>query len=218
MKPLLLTTGDSFTYGEELEHPELHAWPVLVAQELGYDLVNKGNPGTGNELQIKHVLKNVPTLKPDLVIVAWTSPGRIEIGDEEGVYDVWPGSNLGKWTNGTANFRVELSKYMTLHNNEEWQYRRWLRQIIQLQSYLKLNDINYRFVMTFNDNTDLNKKLLHRAYDYVDQIDKSQFIGWPNVSFVNWCWREPHGPNRHPLEAGHQKIAENIIEALRTTR
>jgi hypothetical protein len=41
---LLFTVGDSFTYGEELEHPEQHAWPVLVAKELGYDLINRGRP------------------------------------------------------------------------------------------------------------------------------------------------------------------------------
>ena len=46
---ILYTIGDSFTYGQELEDPSTQAWPILLAKQLGYELINEGRPGVGNE-------------------------------------------------------------------------------------------------------------------------------------------------------------------------
>ena len=44
---MLYTVGDSFTYGQELPNPEQQAWPALLADRLGYRLINDGRPGVG---------------------------------------------------------------------------------------------------------------------------------------------------------------------------
>ena len=91
MDIMLYTVGDSFTYGQELPNPEQQAWPVLLADRLGYRLINDGRPGVGNEYIVKQTIKAVAKHKPKLVVVAWTSCGRQEHADEWGAYDIWPG-------------------------------------------------------------------------------------------------------------------------------
>lgn len=46
MKRLLVTFGDSWTFGSELHAPQLHSWPVLVANNLDADLINLGTPAS----------------------------------------------------------------------------------------------------------------------------------------------------------------------------
>ena len=208
---LLYTIGDSFTYGEELPDPATQAWPVLLSDKLKYDLVNRGKPGRGNNYMVKDVIKQIPKLKPDLVIVAWTSCGRMEFADQHSVYDISPGWN--RRFEKSYPHREALMKYITSHNNELHQYRCWLRSVILLQDFLKLRNINYRFVNTF-DNHELNKKYAKVSQEYVELIDIKQFLGWPDTSMMEWMMDCPKGPGGHPLELGHARIADAIFNAL----
>jgi hypothetical protein len=49
----------------------------------------------------------------------------------------------------------------------------------------------------------------------VEQIDQTQFIDGMFTSVAEWCYGTPHGPNGHPLEAGHEIIANKIYEHIR---
>lgn len=215
---LLYTLGDSFTYGEELPDPTTQSWPALLANKLDYDLHNRGRPGCGNNYMIKTAIKEVPVLKPDLVIVAWTSCGRMEFADRYSVFDVWPGSERN--FERPRPHRQTLEKYITTYNNELYQYRNWLRSVILLQDFFKLRNINYRFVNTF-DNQWLVEKYAANSKEYTNLIDTSNFLGWPNFGLTEWQNNWPvgpicsHGPGGHPLELGHRRIASKIHELLK---
>lgn len=75
---LLLTNGDSFTAGVELEDTSL-AWPYLVAQELGYTVDNLALPGASNDYIIRTTVEYLDSTHPNLCIIAWTTPDRIEL-------------------------------------------------------------------------------------------------------------------------------------------
>jgi len=213
----LYAVGDSFTYGQELDNPEQSCWARLVANSIGYDLINDGRPGVSNEYMVKKTMQAVSEIKPDLVIVSWTSAGRTEFADEWGAYDIWPGCSSRVFDDPVLDYRKQLIKYITLYNNEEHEYRRWLRQVILLQSFLKSNNVDYRFVSAF-DNQRRNKRYQMHNLGYIDMIDLDKFIGWPHQGLVEWAYGTPQGPGGHPLEEGHKRIAEKIIEALRITR
>ena len=208
---LLYTLGDSFTFGEELPDPSTQSWPALLANRLGYDLINKGRPGRGNSYMIKTAIKDVPVLKPDLVIVAWTSCGRMEFADEYSVYDISPGWQR-KYEKPYPH-RRDLEKYITSYNNEAHQYRGWLRSVILLQDFFKLRNINYRFVNTF-DNQQLSHQYLNYSKVDSDLIDTQQFLGWPYTGIVEWAAGCPTGPGHHPLREGHVCIANAIAKLL----
>ena len=49
----------------------------------------------------------------------------------------------------------------------------------------------------------------------INQIDTTYYIGWPNQGLTTWMGDCPKGPGGHPLELGHQRIAEHINEHIR---
>jgi len=211
---MLYTVGDSFTYGQELPNPEQQAWPVLLANRLGYRLINDGRPGVGNEYIVKQTIKAVAKHKPKLVVVAWTSCGRQEHADEWGAYDIWPGCSSRVFDEDPKlQYRKELIKYITVNNNAEHEYRRWLRKVILLQSFLQNHGIDYIMCNVFD-----NQERYNANEEYIGLIDHTKFVGWPNDGFVEWAYDAPQGPGGHPLEQGHKQIAEKIYEACNNTR
>jgi len=216
MDIMLYTVGDSFTYGQELPNPEQQAWPVLLADRLGYRLINDGRPGVGNEYIVKQTIKAVAKHKPELVVVAWTSCGRQEHADEQGVYDIWPGCSSKKFENNQYENRLDLIKYISVNNNYKHEYRRWLRQVILLQSFLQNYSIDYIMCSAF-DNQHRFGKHYKDNQGYYELIDHTKFVGWPNDGFVEWTYGTLHGPGGHPLEQGHKQIAEKIYEACNNT-
>ena len=211
---MLYTLGCSFTYGEELPDPSTQSWPALLANKLGYTLDNQGQPGRGNSYIVRTAMEQVPQLKPKLVIVAWTSCGRMEFysNTDNAEFDIWAGCSR-VWPKRYPE-REELVKNITVHHsNDQHQYRNWLRSVILLQDFFKLRNINYRFVSAF-DNQTLNRLYMQKNQVYVDLIDTDKFIGWPFNGMSEWQGDCPRGPNGHPLELGHQRIADAILSAL----
>ena len=78
---MLLTTGDSFTYGTELADNNC-AWPYMLAQYLKCDVVNLAEPGASNDFILRSTVEGIKQHKPKLVIVAWTTPDRFELNGE----------------------------------------------------------------------------------------------------------------------------------------
>jgi hypothetical protein len=218
----LYTVGDSFTYGEELSVPQ-HAWPSVLCDMLGLDwsLVNEGRPGTSNAWCVKRTINAVIEHKPDLIVVGWTSCGRQEFNDAQGVFTIWPGCTPhAYWLNPDQAQDVDrgtISRWLTMHSESVYEFRNWIRQVILLQCFLKQHNIEYRFVNTF-DNLNLLQQLNHNADDLISLIDTDCFVGWPNQQMVEMMADAPKGPGGHPLELGHQRIAEKIYETLCVTR
>ena len=216
----LYTVGDSFTEGEELEDPK-DAWPFVLGKKLGYDVVNEGRRGTSNHWCVKRTINAVTNYSPDLVVVGWTSCGRQEFNDMHGVFTIWPGATEhAYWMHPEQAKDVDrpsIARWLTLHSEVVYEFRNWLRQVILLQSFLKHNNVEYRFVNTF-DNLDLMNNLEHRADDLIGMIDTTKFVGWPYTSMVEMMGDAPKGPGGHPLELGHQRIAEAIHAHISTGR
>jgi len=217
---ILYTVGDSFTYGDELSNPKKDSWPAVLSSKLGMFLTNEGRSGIGNEFIVKKTIQAIPKYKPNLVIIAWTSCGRVEFSDQYGAYDIWPGCNSRTFSedrSGKLEYRHELIKYISKHNNDVHEYRRWLRQVILLQSFLQNHSIDYIMCTVF-DNQQRFDKYYRENQGYYELIDHTKFVGWPNDGMVEWAYGTPQGPGGHPLEEGHRKIAEKIYEACNTAR
>jgi hypothetical protein len=205
----LLTVGDSFTYGEELVDTS-STWPNLLANKLGYNLNNLAKPGSGNTRMVRHCVEQIKNY--DLVIIAWSHFARIEMADENGFYDLWPGSSplphkiYSPW-------REEVINYINRHHSDEYLYKQYLLNIILLQHFLKANGKRYIMLDSFGNHqanertSDTNKHLL-------DQIDSTYYVGWPKESMMEWTYGVKNGPYGHFLEEGHTRIAEKIYYHL----
>ena len=210
----ILTVGDSFTYGEELADTN-SAWPVLLSNQIGADIVNLARPGSGNKRMVRHIIEQVASKQPiDLVIVAWSSPGRMEFADTEGFFDIWPGYS-GNMFKREQPWRVELLNYINRFHNDEWIYQQYLLDIILLQSFLAEHKIPYVMCKTVG-NEYYHQTFFTTTSSIAQLINHKHFLGWPNTGMSEWTFNTPQGPNGHFLEQGHQQVADQIYEHIKS--
>lgn len=125
---MLLTTGDSFTYGTELEDNS-KAWPYILAGYLNTDVVNLAEPGASNDFILRSTVEGIKTHNPSLVIVAWTTPDRFELNGEHYTPNRNPREFRGwdsRWAEQKFAVQVELlERYIQCEHyfTEPWDCR-----------------------------------------------------------------------------------------------
>ena len=209
---MIYAIGDSFTYGDELSSQDL-AWPALLSKKLGNQVINKGRSATGNHRMVKRALDAVIN-NANCIIIGWSNCNRQEFADDIGIYDMWAGRNYRAVQLDDPTHRITQIKYMTAYHTPKYYYANWLRQIILIQNLCKSNSIPCVMFIACGAHND------HKSYSsefpkLVNAIDHSVFVDNMFTSVAEWTWGTPHGPNGHPLEAGHEIIAQKIYEHIR---
>jgi hypothetical protein len=90
-----------------------------------------------------------------------------------------------------------ICDYVFLDWDEEWAIDKFFNQVALLDSYLTSKNIPSIFVRTFD-------------------VPDTDIGDWIEGSIVEWMGECPKGSGGHPLELGHQLIAEKINEHIRT--
>lgn len=205
----ILTVGCSFTKGEELLAPTQSAWPAVLGKLNNQTVKNLGMGGSSNERIFRLVVEETSQQLYDLVVVQWSEPSRLELWWDQvkGPVNVNVNSNYirmdeFKW----------LETYYKNHYNDVWAHKKWATQIISLQGYLKSIDQPYVMVSLSG--------LEHKTYEadlqrLWDRVDATHYPGWPHEGIYMWQSDCPKGPKGHPLELGHERIAEKINEHIR---
>ena len=214
----IVTAGDSFTYGEELTDLQ-RAWPYVLGKKLNYDVVNLGRPACSNDrifrLMFEYLI-DFNNSKPDLVVIGWTSPGRMEFADDIGHYDVWPGYGGNLFTRDGCSWRQELVNYINTYHNSEYLHKKFLQQVIMMQSFLTSKNIRYVMLNTLQNEYYKQHPIKNPdRSDYFKEIDKTQFIGFNESGMIEWVEGCKKGPNGHFLEKGHEIVANQIYEHIR---
>jgi hypothetical protein len=210
----MLAVGDSFTYGEELAD-RTQAWPMRLAQGLKANVVNLGQPSGGNTQMVRKVIDFVVSGEPvDLVVIGWTSPGRMEFADINGVFDIWPGYSGALFRASGQDWRLELLDYINKYHSPDYLYHKFLRDVVLMQSFLKERNIKYVMLSV------VSNEYYHKTYYNSDsilpkQIDTDNYLGWPNEGMAEWTQGCKRGPNGHFLEDGHRKVTAKLYEHIR---
>ena len=191
----ILAVGDSFTYGEELDDVN-NAYPYVLARQLGANITNLAKPGSGNTRMVRYIIESISKNKDiDLVIIAWSSAGRMEFADACGPYDIWPGYSGNMFRAGGQEWRMELLKYINTHHNTSYIYEKYLLDIIMIQSFLKQQNIDeeyfsnvfFEHTLSFSVeqlnllNTFIAKELesvAEQNYDYI-LVSLFSYLAWP---------------------------------------
>ena len=179
---MILVNGCSFTSGEESPV----AWPSLVPGS-----VNIAVAGASNDYIVRSTVNYINNTEeyPVKVIIAWTSPNRIEISK----------NHL------TAN---SIKKYGQVINevfrewDQDWARDKFLTQVELLHAFLSYKLIPHFFVSAFDIQT------------WATSAKTYPWLGWPDQGLVEWMDNCPKGPEGHPLELGHQRIADKINEHI----
>lgn len=214
----ITTIGDSFTYGEELADRR-DAYAYKLADLCSADVVNLGAPGTGNKSMIRRVIEICAGTSgedqvPDLIVIGWSSPGRMEFADADGVYDIWPGQDGSRFKVGGQEWRTELMNYINKHHDTKYIYQQYLQDIILTQSLLCQQNIRY-VMMTTNSNEYYHKTWFNGMPKLASLIDASNYLGWPTEGMAEWTQGCKRGPMGHFLEEGHKRVAAKLYQHIK---
>jgi len=223
---MILTLGDSFTYGSELADrpmnysvtthlpPSSFAWPVLLAKKLNTTVDNLALPGASNARTFRLAMSTTVKKKYDIVVCGWTELSRLDIQYQDTDFPVT--INSGKW------FKNELpwiDDYYRLSYNEKHAAETWLSQLVALQDFFKYNGQRYLFLSMQGYGIlpgFLGTDTIENFVELEKRIDRQYYLNWPNGGMVDWMADCPKGPGGHPLELGHERIADKIYEHIRS--
>jgi hypothetical protein len=202
---MILTVGDSFTYGEELPDRIVSAWPYVLSRLLDKPVLNLGKGGGSNQYIIRTVIEQTAKQKFDLVIVGWSDTSRIET-----------------WTQGTPTCINHAGRrgipwvqdYYKHSYDEKFGFRTWFTQVLELQQYLLSINQPYLFVNVAG--LQGHHEVYQDEFGFLwDRYRVENYVGWPKDGMLEFQGNCPKGPGGHPLELGHQRIANQIYEHIR---
>lgn len=203
----LLTIGDSFTYGLELDDPSRCSWPVLLSEKIGSSLINVSSGGASNDMMFRECVEHITMEQYDIVIVSWSDPSRLEVSRHGRPFSV-------NYSSRMLDLVPWIEEYYRHSHDDALCYRRTMSMILSLQSLLKEKNQKYIFASTFGIQ-DLNQKMKNQCSEMQSQVDSRFYLGWPTEGLVEWMGDCSKGPGGHPLESGHQKIFEKFYEHIR---
>lgn len=210
----IISIGDSFTYGEELNNL-YQAWPYLVGKAINADVVNLAQPAASNDKILRITLDYLArNNNVDLVLIGWSSPGRIEFSDELGYFDIWPGYSGKMFSRDNLGWRTDLLEYVNKYHNSSSFHVKFLQQTILLQKYLHSMNIKYIMVNVL-ENEYYKKIKFDGIQDYYKQIDQQKFLDFGTSGMIEWTEGCKKGPNGHFLDDGHAIVAKKIHEHLK---
>lgn len=242
--------GCSFTYGDELENPMQDSWPVLTASKLNFEFLNDAVPGGTNDRIMYKTIQNIGNY--DCFIIAWTTYTRFTEYNPVDNFEInfTPVLKIdvsAHYSDDLKNNYKKFKDYGTMYYkywfNEIFEFKKWLQQIILLQTFFKSNNKSYIMLNTFSNNLEnflqphsrfINAtKHLIQFFDYINDdqllnectqiqnlnslIDKSKFIRWNNWSIKDLKSTYKYGPGGHLLEDGHVAITDIVTDFYNKT-
>jgi hypothetical protein len=225
----ILAVGDSFTFGLELSdlpsnamdlfgnylddtnqnprpaEPSKLAWPSLLANTLGHDVVNISTPGASNDWIFKKTVEHVLKNRYDFVICAWTTIDRYNFSYQQQELQ------LSASNRSVTDWFPWFKDFVTDHHDFKISYDTWICRIVTLEAFLKQHQQPYLFANAmsphmFYDSGDLCSSFGNDVNLFFDQ---SRYIDWWS-GFDKWCQQYPTGKYGHFLEDGHRHVASRV--------
>jgi hypothetical protein len=209
----LFFCGCSFTYGEELNESirQQKNFAGLLGKHYNIPVYNFSKPaGSNDRIQRKTFIELPKLLQQGLtpmVIIPWTQPHRREIFDiKKNMYRNinFPG---GKFNLIADEFDT---LYFTKYSVDDDDALRTVIIKLSMQSFLKQLLIPYLFIESFAS----VPKLPNSYYHMETLLDKQYIIPTNLRNIYKGCEMAPGG---HPLEQGHQLIADYLIKEIDQT-
>ena len=240
---VLISGGDSFTYGSELPSQE-HAWANLLATRKGWNICNTARPAASNSAIRRNVMNAVHKYKElDLfVAVMWSFPNRYEFrfAYDTGHIDS-PWYSINPWTYNDENFEEHFftkddqvlaaqqanranaeAKGMTafaksyvqnVAQTEYWEIYNSWCEIATLQNYLIKHNIPYIFAQVDNSLFECNSVMDSTLTTLRADIDMTKFV--MDEGMFNWAKRTKQDfYTTHPRESAHVEWINMLYDRI----
>lgn len=200
MTKKILCIGDSFTYGDDLENPEIDSWPAVLANDNGHHVTNMGFSGGSLDRCIRILFENIDD-QYDLVIFGCPPWVRQE------TYFLLHNKPIEIGTHKTVRVPWEDSFYKFSYE-DLYYYKKWLMNIIQVQSFLKQSNQKYLMHVTYQL---LVEEYKIKCSSLLNKIDTNYFLEPTLFELVKSF---PLSATRHPLKEGHRHLATFIQKKI----
>jgi hypothetical protein len=194
----ILSLGCSYVFGVGLKQSELYH--EIVAQNLrdilGCSVINwnLGSGGASNDFITRVLYESLPILKPDLIIINFTVPGRREYLAANGDWVKFAPGNKVNWSEGvTREFHV-FQRKMASHYQDALHFSNLFRGI-----EAKLSNENHVF-------TTVNREF----YEVIQPIFGDKFV-------TNFDILDTSRDHLHPGANSHKAVAKKCLEYMRKT-
>lgn len=114
----LVAFGCSNTYGHALDNPTTEAWPAILSDLTGHEVINNGVSGASN-LEILHNVLTYPFQSTDAVIIMWTIVNRDALFHTNGLQQlgVWQETELIRhWVAVHDEFDLIKRSWLNIHH------------------------------------------------------------------------------------------------------
>lgn len=206
----LFFCGCSFTYGEELDESirQQKNFAGLLGHHYDVPVYNFAKPaGSNDRIQRKTFIELPKILQQGLiplVIITWSHPHRREVFDiKENTYRTL---NIPDVPFNQNDDRFD-TLYFKNYSTDEDDVLRTIIIKLSTQNLLKSLTIPYIFIEAFDDIPRTPKKYLY----LLDLLDKQYIIPTNLGNIYKGCQLAPGG---HPLEQGHQMIADHLLKEI----
>lgn len=207
----ILCCGCSFTYGDELKDRN-QAWPYRLATMLDSEVYNFGQQAASNRQILHQVIRGVEEHAPDYVFVQWSLLYRTEHSDNDREYVVWPGR---KFLGNPKPLWREHVKWVSTYNQPEWYAEQYHFVTTLLDHYLTARSISF-IQVDFNPLDEWALPFTNWAKsNYYLQPNRYLTLQNAKQNICDWYHPYPKGSGQHPLEEGHQAIAQHYYEHYR---
>lgn len=193
-----LILGCSHAYGSEIlpyhEDPRQLSYPAIIAQELGYTVVNLAIAGGSNDAMFRLFLEHQQSA--DLIIACWTGWNRSEVwNDKEQTWQALSALQTIK----DPDYAAYLKQW-TLFNTGET-----LGRLNKIKNIVALNSLAKQPVLNID------------SFWPVDNFELPKHYCWPVYeTFCSWCaerhfeqtdWGHFHAP-------AHKAFARYVLERV----
>lgn len=207
--PRLVAFGCSYTYGHGLPdctdggtdcgpNPSNVAWPKLLADKLGYNIVNMGKPGAGNT-EILWRLLNFKFDVDDICVIMWSYFSR---------------SDFFRYSNEVAGTRIEHNNRLIEEDSKVYNENNNITNLLAMSHaayYLAdLNILSYAYVGPYRASSE---KIVAGEFDFtlhdrikITNLDLSFSLRNYTIDFAM--------DGKHPGIRSHRLIAERLYKNL----
>lgn len=187
MSPVIYTNGCSWTYGTELED-RLNAWPYLVGRKLNRRVYNHAEPGSTNDGIVRRTVADCEQLVQQglhpTVIIAWTHLHRFELPIAAS-----KGQHYYNFVSPNDQDTPAVGQEIWQNwSSEQSDCARFELQKKLLSAYLAQLNITFYFFNTFHSTGKNSFQILTLGYE--------------------------QGPHKHPLDQGHERIAQYVLTKI----
>jgi hypothetical protein len=147
-KKTIMAVGCSYTEGIDVNDDE--TWPFFISKLLNSNHINFGFTGRSNDYISRVILTYTDIVKPDLVLIMYTHPTRMEYFTENGDPEPF---HPHPWDYFEKN--NELWNNMMNYTNDEFEFQNWYKNHLLIKYFLQTKNIPFLWNGTFlNTNYD----------------------------------------------------------------